>query len=252
MEKLEWHDQFFKGIFTQMLAGQYDEAANRRQAKGIKKLLGLRKGQKVLDLPCGQGRLTHAIARLGVEATGMDRQAHYIRLAKKKGRSRNTPHFLVGDMRQTHFEGTFDGIFNWFGSFGYFPESQNQKVLDNFHRALKPGGRLLIEGLNKDWILKNFKPVFELTAGGVKTIHENRWDKAHQRIDSLWTLTAGRKKEVHRVLIRLYNARDLTLMLRRAGFKKMRFFQDLKGHPLRPASMRFIVVAQKQQQNNGT
>lgn len=244
--KSEWHNKFFKGIYTQMLARTYDVATNKRQARGIKKLLKLKKGQSVLDVPCGQGRLTIPMARLGLKAFGMDRQASYIRLAQAAAkRKRARVDFRAGDMRQLHFRDKFDGLFNWFGSFGYFSDIQNQQVLDGFYRALKPGGRLLVEGIHKDWILKNFKPKMEMTAGGVKTVHANRWNSRDQRIHSRWTLTLGKKKEVHQVVMRLFNPRDLAPLFHRAGFKQVRFYGDLKGRPLKSTSPRMIAVARK-------
>ncbi len=246
MSKAEWHDKFFSGIYTKMLAGQYDEATNVRQAKGIKRLLGLRRGQSVLDIPCGQGRLTIPMARLGLEASGLDRQASYIRMAKSaEKRKKAKVNFIAGDMRNNPFTESFDGLFNWFGSFGYFSDRENQKVMEGFYRALKPGGRLLLEGINKDFILKNFKPRMEVNAGGVRTLHENRWSPRDQRIYSRWNFILGRKKEVHDIRLRLFNARDLKPMLQRAGFVQVGFFGDLKGNRLEASSPRMIAVARK-------
>jgi ubiquinone/menaquinone biosynthesis C-methylase UbiE len=244
--KTEWHDKFFSGIYTQMLAGTFDRATNEHQARGIKRRLKLRKGQSVLDVPCGQGRVTIPLARLGMKAYGLDRQAHYIRLAKAAAkRQRAKVEFTVGDMRALPFREKFNGLFNWFGSFGYFSDKENRKVLEGFYRALKPGGQLLVEGLNKDFILMNFKERMEVTAGGVKSIHENRWSKADRRMHSRWTLLSGRKKEVHQIVMRLFNARELKLLFRQAGFRQVRFYDGLNGRPAKADTVRLIVVAQK-------
>lgn len=50
---------------------QGDERADE-QAAFIKKVLRLRKGQTVLDAPCGDGRIAVGLARLGLLVVGVD------------------------------------------------------------------------------------------------------------------------------------------------------------------------------------
>ena len=54
-------------------------------------------------------------------------------------------------------DGEFDAAFNWFGSFGFFSEEDNLRFLRRVFAVLKPGGRFLLEGMNKTWLLANFK-----------------------------------------------------------------------------------------------
>ena len=50
----------------------------------------------------------------------------------------------------------FDAVINIFAAFGYFTdERENAKVLSNVAAALKPGGLLLMDLLNREWMVRN-------------------------------------------------------------------------------------------------
>ena len=59
----------------------------------------------------------------------------------------------MADMRALPFERDFDGAYSYFTSFGYFSDEENERVLAGVARALRPGGRFLLDVLNRDWIL---------------------------------------------------------------------------------------------------
>ena len=50
------------------------------------------------------------------------------------------------------FEETFDGIFCWNTSFGYFEEEKNSAVAQRIFRALRPGGMFLLDVANRDFV----------------------------------------------------------------------------------------------------
>ena len=242
----KWHDKFFAGVYTKVLAHTFSEAISREQAKGIKARLSLRRGQRALDLPCGQGRIALALARLGIQMVGVDLQPHYIRRARTLGkRDRLKAQFQIGDMRHTPFQGEFDAAFNWFGSFGYFNTRQNKEVLANFFRALKPGGRFLLQCPNKDWIKRNFKPVMEATTAGVRMTQRNRWEPGHRSIRTHWTFRSRTKIERYVSVMHQFDKKDLATLLKGAGFQKIRFYGGLKGRPLGPDSTAIVVIAHK-------
>ena len=59
----EWFERFFNGLYARVLPKSWDDAVSLDQARKVKRLLGLRKGQSCLDVPCGMGRLTIPLAR---------------------------------------------------------------------------------------------------------------------------------------------------------------------------------------------
>ncbi len=219
-----WHERFFKGIYGAVLPHAFSREKTLAQAAVIHRLLRLRKGERVLDLPCGQGRLTLPLARRGLRMVGVDVTSSYIAAAKRAGASaRLKADFQVLDMRRLPFRAEFDAAFNFFASFGYFSDKQNLLALHQYHRALKPGGRLLIEGINLDWVRRDFEPVGDMQVGSVRIQESRRWSRLPDRILSTWTLTRGRRRESHRVSIRLYSPKTMRALLREAGFTRIRF-----------------------------
>ena len=128
------------------------------EAQFIKRALRLRKGQSVLDAPCGAGRIAIHLAKAGCLVTGVDLRETFIRRAKLRFRKERTSgSFKVMDLRELNFNGEFHAVFSWFGSFGYFSDAENLELLRRYATALRPGGRLLIDQPNRENILRHFR-----------------------------------------------------------------------------------------------
>ena len=96
------------------------------EAKFIRKALHLRKRQRVLDAPCGHARISVQLARAGIKVTGVDITKAFITKARKLFRKKRLKgEFIHNDLRNIDFNGEFDAVFNWFGSFGYFSDKEN-------------------------------------------------------------------------------------------------------------------------------
>jgi SAM-dependent methyltransferase len=194
------------------------------QARFIKRALGLRKGQRVLDVPCGAGRTSLALAKLGVEVTGVDLRSKFTNRAKRRFRRAGlSGTFLVGDMCELDYDAQFHAVVNWFGSFGYFSDAENLDVLRRFARAVRPGGRVLIHQVNRERILRNFRRVQRSTlreAGrrGPGTLTDrNRWNPQLERIEGTWTLELDGKKASYPMAMRLYTPGQLKALFTRVG-----------------------------------
>ena len=130
-------------------------------------MLKKRKGMKVLDIPCGMGRLTIPVAKMGLALTGVDLTESYIRRARREARKQGVDaRFVCRDMRKIEFEEEFDAAFNWFTSIGYFNDAEEPAFCSRVLRALKPGGRFLVETMNKSWLLAHFLSRSGETIGG--------------------------------------------------------------------------------------
>lgn len=223
-KKPEWYETFFDGLYAQVLAGQCDESRTLQEARTIKKVLGFRKGKRVLDCPCGMGRITFQLAKLGLNVTGADLTASYIRKARSRAKKKYPDiRFLRCDMRELPFDAEFDAVVNWFTSFGYFNDAGNLDTAKAAFAALKPGGKFLIEMMNKSWLLPRFTPRGEEEASGVRVVRRARWDADGSRIFNTWKMSRGKKVETHRFSHCLYNAAEMRAILRKAGFRDVQF-----------------------------
>ena len=244
----EWYKEFFGKLYGRVLAGQFQPQRNQKQAHLIKRLLKLRKGQSVLDCPCGMGRVTVLLARLGLRMTGVDLSGLYLSRARREAkRARKNIRFLRSDMRKLPFEGQFGAVINWFTSFGYFDDAGNLATARTALAALKPGGQFLIEMLNKSWVLSNFRADHDETICGVRIISHARLDKRKSRIHNIWKMSSGSLRRTYRFSHCLYTGGELRALLRKAGFTDIRFFGHSQNGVERFTrhSRRFIVIARR-------
>jgi trans-aconitate methyltransferase len=106
-------------------------------AESLVELLHPRRGERILDLGCGDGYLTQRVAESGAQVLGVDNSPEMISAAKARGLD---VHQLNAETMG--FENEFDAVFS--NAALHWMRDQNA-VLRNVHRALKPGGRFVAE-----------------------------------------------------------------------------------------------------------
>lgn len=222
------------------------------EARFIKRALGVRKGGRVLDVPCGAGRTSLALAKLGIEVTGVDLRSKFTNRAKRLFREDGmTGTFLAGDMRELDFDEEFDGVVNWCGSFGYFTDAEDLDVLRRFARAVRPGGRLLMDLRNREFILRRFvaHETFPVTTASGKQVgsfsRHRRWNPRLQRIEGVWALRRGRREIVSPMHMRLYTPAQCRRLFGRVGLVFEGIYGSWTGDVYSRTSKRLIVVGRK-------
>ena len=253
----EWFEAFFGRMYGRVLAASFTPERTLAQARLVRRLLRLRKGERVLDIPCGQGRLTVPLAKAGLDMTGVDFNAAYLRAARAAARPAGKglrARFLRCDMRRIEFDAQFDAAFNWFTSIGYFSDEDELEFCRRALRSLRPGGRFLVETINRRWIQKRFIPRGSQKVGGVDVFQRHRWDPSAGRTDDAWTFRHRGRMERHRISLRLYGGAELRALLKAAGFTDIRLYgsrpQRGKGRPplvgrLTRCSPRLIAVCRR-------
>lgn len=121
-----------------------DKAADAAmEGPALATLLDLPRGSRVLDLPCGWGRLNPHLRTRGLQVIGGDLSP--LNLAKHRA---SHPIPLVRlDFRALPFrQESADGVFCAFTSWGYFAtEAENLRQLSEFARVLRKDGVLLLD-----------------------------------------------------------------------------------------------------------
>jgi trans-aconitate methyltransferase len=120
-------------------AQQYSEQARFVSDLGmpVVELLAPRKGERVLDLGCGDGVLTAKLLAPGCDVVGVDGSASMVSAARALGLDAR-----VMDGQALQFDGEFDAVFS---NAALHWMKQPQSVIDGVFRALKPGGRFVGE-----------------------------------------------------------------------------------------------------------
>jgi ubiquinone/menaquinone biosynthesis C-methylase UbiE len=221
----DWFTGFFGGLYGQVLAHTFSHKQTLRHATIIRKLLHVRRGARVLDIPCGQGRITLPLAQMGLSMTGVDFMAKYLRRARAAARQEGADiRYLRSDMRRIEFDGEFHAAFCWFSSFGYFSDSDNLEVIRRVFKALRPGGRFLIEGLNRPWYIRHLHDRVDEMRAGVRIVHRSQWDPRTQRARDEWRLSRRGKIEKHAVAMRMFDGAAIRKLLREGGFATVRLY----------------------------
>jgi cyclopropane-fatty-acyl-phospholipid synthase len=131
------------------------EEAQEAKLELVCKKLGLRQGERVLDVGCGWGSFViHAAARHGVNAVGITLSEHQAQLARERAREADVAdrvQFRVADYREVS-DGPFDAIAS-IGMVEHVGEEQIDVYAKRLWSLLGPGGRLLNHGIAK---LKDF------------------------------------------------------------------------------------------------
>ncbi len=161
--KADWWRHIFNANYLRTDGDVVNDAAiTDREVDLLVDILQPAPEARILDLCCGQGRHTLGLARRGFDqATGLDR-SHYL-ITRARGTARKeglNVSFREGDARKLPWPTDhFDFVLILGNSFGYF-ESRNddQTVLREIRRILKPTGKLLLDLTDGDFMRARFEP----------------------------------------------------------------------------------------------
>ena len=248
MGRRDWFRHFFDASYVAALREEKPVRQTRREVDFVLRSLRLREGARILDLPCGYGRHAAVLARRGFEVVGVDLSRAMLAEARRRFTEGRRLRFRRGDMRRIAFRGEFDAVVNLCTSFGYFTPAQNLAVLRRMARALRPGGRLLVD--HRD-------PAYEATlprrlwyrSGPRRLILEERRFDPRTRITDSTQLVAvtGRRWLAQKTLrVQEFSLAQWRRMLHRVGLRLLRSYSGYDGRRYRAGSTgRLIVVAEK-------
>jgi SAM-dependent methyltransferase len=245
-----WYQSFFGPDYLEVYDYQFTPERDRLETGFAIAALDLLPGEQVLDLCSGQGRHAVLLAGHGCAVTALDLSAEYLELAQAAARRAGvTLETVCADMREIPFAGRFDAVVNMFSSFGYLEsEAEDARVLEAIVRALKPGGRVLLDLLNRDWVVANYETEDSHSGpDGTLYLEHRRFDLETSRNHVSFTVVApdGSRREVGGHHIRLYTLREMRAALDSAGLVYEGAFGGYAGEPYGITTRRMIIVARR-------
>ncbi|QQE73013.1 methyltransferase domain-containing protein [Brevibacillus composti] len=241
----EWFERSFREDYVLVYQHRDDSSADKEIANLLERLPIKREG-RVLDLCCGSGRHSRALARRGYDVVGVDLSPVLLQLANERNPFPNLQFFQY-DMREIPFRDEFDIVVNLFTSFGYFSsDEENARVVANMAHALKAGGEVVIDYLNPAYVEAHLVPSSQKEAAGL-LIQEERWLE-NGFVKKRIVVSDPEKAEprVYQEQVRLFRLEEMTRMLQAAGFTSIQTFGDYQFQPyLRESSPRMIFYAVK-------
>jgi len=199
----------------------------------------------VLDAPCGHGRISNLLAARGLEVVGVDASALFLDVAREAGTSVD---YRLGDLRELPVEGPFDAALSWFTSFGYFDDEANRKVVQGVARALKVGGRFLIEVVNRDYIVAKMPLRVWWEGDGCVVLEEVDFNYYTSRLVSQRSVVFEDARQVEQeISIRAYGLHELGKLLHQCGFRVLEVSGSIamRGRFFGADSRNLIILAEK-------
>src|SRR5215472_9398115 len=123
----DWWKAFFDQDYLRIWEQVFTEEANAKQAAELWSALDLKAGCRLLDAPCGWGRLSRPLALLGAIVLGIDQSETMLTTAEaQRGElPQERLRYVRHDLRKSLPETGFDVACNIFSSFGYGTEEED-------------------------------------------------------------------------------------------------------------------------------
>lgn len=246
--KKEWFDDdtFWKELYPFMFSEQRFASAPEE----IEKVLALTKpgGRAALDLCCGPGRCSIALARAGFSVTGVDRTKFLLDQARARARTAKTRiEWVPKDMRDFVRENAFDLVLSLFTSFGYFNDKdEDLRVLRNIFSSLRSGGVCLIDVMGKERLAKIFQPTTsDVLPDGAKLIQRHEIFDDWTRVRNEWILIRKGRARSFKFHHTVYSGQELRERMQQVGFADVKLYGNLEGEVYGPNAQRLIAVARK-------
>lgn len=258
-EPLFWTDAH---IARQMLAVHLDpnvDAASRRPetieraSHWIATGVGLRPGDRILDLGCGPGLYAERLAQAGFQVTGVDFSQNSIDYATARARDRQLAiQYRCQNYLELDEPAQYAAALLIYGDFCPLSPGQRAKLLSNIHAALKPGGCFLLDvstprlrqkhGLKNGWYAARqgfWKPGPHLVLEQGFAYPDDLF------LDQYIVIEADGKISVYRNWFQDYTPERISAELTAGGFAIESLWGDLTGAPYAPDSEWIGIVARK-------
>ena len=242
-----WWKKFFNGVALDFWRAVLSPEQTHAEADFIQKHLELRPNAKVLDVPCGNGRLAIELAKRGYKLTGIDIASEFIAEATRASIDAGVEvNWCEGDMRELPWTREFDAAFCFGNSFGYLDDQANQDFLKSLANTLKPGARFILDApAVAECIFPNFQKERFMEIAGINVSIKHFYDHEAAVMHNDFTFRRDGVEELRPSLQRIYTYLELCNLLREAGFGIVKAFGSVEEERFKLGAHRLLLVSRK-------
>ncbi|NIO36768.1 methyltransferase domain-containing protein [Candidatus Bathyarchaeota archaeon] len=186
----------------------------------------------LLDLCCGNGRISIHMAKRGFRAYGIDISRAFLEDAGRKARENGVSDlvtFVEGDVRnlkdliKSSFE-PFDVVVNAWTSIGYYSEEEDLSIFRQARESSRKGSILIIaETMHTEFLSLKFAPTSFMEIEDLIMLENRKYDPTTSRINTVWTFYQRKKNDLKFIdsveyQLHAYSLSRLCDILRQAGW----------------------------------
>ena len=250
-----WWEELFNDDYLRTVPIPHPKTISR-QCDFIEQRFGLAQGATILDVGCGLGLHAVELTRRGYLVVGLDLSLPMLSRAADEAQDHGFKiNFLHADMRQMNFDGAFDAVLCWGTTLGYFDDETNKGVVERLYRALKPRGLLLLDVVNRDYVVRGQPNLVWFEGDGCVVMEETQVNYITSRLEVKRNviLDDGRQRDSVYSL-RLYSLHELGQILHLQGFRVV----EVTGREAHPGvffgadSPKLLIMAERRPQGPPT
>ncbi len=229
-----WWEDFFDADYVRIWGPGFTPGED--EAASLWRILALAPGARVLDAPCGFGRVSVPLARLGASVLGVDQSSPLLAEAERRrgdlGPDRLS--FRRHDLRIPLVETGFDAALNLFTSLGYGSEEDDLAILRTLRAAVRPAGAVAIDTVHRD-VVAAFRAHESTPArrlpDGTLVLEEPRFDPVAGRVETTWYWAGPAGRGQKSASLRVYALTELVRLVERAGLRMRAVLHPGSGEP---------------------
>jgi cyclopropane fatty-acyl-phospholipid synthase-like methyltransferase len=243
----DWYQTFFTDPVMRFWDAAVPPAAADAEVSFVVRHARLGPHATVLDVPCGSGRHSLPLARVGFTVTGIDLSAAALSRARERAASEGLDaRFECSNMLDLKVDAPCDALVCLGNSLGYFEPSLTHRLLLKFASAVRSGGRLI---LDTSICAESLLPLAsERTFSFPGGTYEQQivYDVERSIIKTCAQLTLNGERHELRYQHFVMTSGELVRIVRSAGFEIVGLYGDADDAPFRPGSPRLLLVAARE------